>query len=215
MTARTAMPERVTAVLFDLDGVLVDSTAVVERVWKAWAREHAIRADDVLAVAHGRIARDVVAIVAPRLDAEQQALQIARREARDCAGLAAIPGALECVEVARRRPWAVVTSGRCNLASGRLAAAGLPVPEVLVTADDVANGKPDPEPYQRACRELAIPAAECLVVEDSPAGIQAAKRAGMTVLAVTTTHRPSSLCHADHVFPTVHEITRHLRAAGL
>ena len=207
--------ELVSAVLFDLDGVLVDSTAVVERVWKAWAREQAVPAADVLAVAHGRIARDVVAIVAPHLDAEQQALQIARREARDCGGLAAIPGALECVDVARQGPWAVVTSGRRNLASARLAAAGLPVPEVLVTADDVINGKPDPEPYERACRQLAIPAAKCLVIEDSPAGIQAAKRAGMTVLAVTTTHGASSLCHADHVFPTLHEVTRHLRAAGL
>jgi sugar-phosphatase len=209
------MPERVSAVLFDLDGVLVDTARMVERAWRIWADEQAIRADDILAVAHGRTAREVVRIFAPHLDAEQQALRIARHEARDSGGLAAIPGAHECVTIARRGQWAVVTSGGRKLAVGRLAAVGLPVPEVLVTADDVTCGKPDPEPYRRACRELATPASECLVVEDSPAGILAAKRAGMTVLAVTTTHEAASLGQADLVFTTLHGITQHLLACGL
>jgi mannitol-1-/sugar-/sorbitol-6-phosphatase len=212
---RPVMPERVSAVLFDLDGVLVDSARVVERAWRKWAREQAIRADDILAVAHGRPAREVVRIFAPHLDAEQQALRIARHEARDAGGLAAMPGADECVSIARRGRWAVVTSGGRKLAVGRLAAAGLPVPDVLITADDITSGKPDPEPYQRACRELSVPAAQCVVVEDSPAGILAAKNAGMTVLAVTTTHEASSLLHADLVFSTLHGIAQQLLAAGL
>jgi sugar-phosphatase len=208
------MPKRISAVLFDLDGVLVDSARVVEQAWRIWADEQAIRADDILAVAHGRTAREVVRIFAPHLDAEQQALRIARHEARDSGGLAAIPGAHECVSIARRGQWAVVTSGRRKLAVGRLAAVGLPMPEVVVTADDVTCGKPDPEPYQRACRQLAVPASECLVVEDSPVGILAAKAAGMTVLAVTTTHEAASLRHADHVFTTLHGVAQYLLAAG-
>lgn len=204
---------RVSAVLFDLDGVLVDSTLVVERTWRHWAREQHVRADDVLAVAHGRPARDVVRMFAPHLDVEQQVQRLARDEVRDSAGLAAIPGASECVRTARLGPWAVVTSGGRTLAIARLAAARLPVPEVLVTADDVTAGKPDPEPYQHACRELAVPAAECVVVEDSPAGVLAAKRAGMTVFAVTTTHPAAALQQADLVFATLNGITRRLRSA--
>jgi mannitol-1-/sugar-/sorbitol-6-phosphatase len=208
-------PERVAAVLFDLDGVLVDSAQVVERVWRRWAGEQQIPVEDVLAVSHGRPAREVVRMFAPHLDAERQALLIARHEARDSGGLAAVPGAHECVSVASRGRWAVVTSGGRRIAVGRLVAVGLPVPEVLVTADDVTCGKPDPEPYQRAARDLGVPPAECIAIEDSPAGVTAAKRSGMTVLAVTTTHSAAAVEHADLVCPTLQGVTQHLRAAGL
>ena len=201
------------AVLFDLDGVLVDSTWVVERAWRRWARGQHVNAAEVLAVAHGRPARDIVRMFAPHLDAAEvaeQVLLLAQEEARCAAGLTAIPGARECVGVARRGQWAVVTSGGRELAMARLAAARLPVPEVLVTADDVTAGKPDPEPYERACRALAVPAGECVVVEDSPAGVLAAKRAGMTVFAVTTTHPAAALRDADQVFATLDMITKRL-----
>jgi mannitol-1-/sugar-/sorbitol-6-phosphatase len=206
-------PTRVSAVLFDLDGVLVDSTKVVEHTWRRWARDQHVRADDVLAVAHGRPARDVVRMFAPHLDVEEQVRWLAREETRGSAVLAAIPGARECVGIARQGRWAVVTSGGRTLAMARLAVALLPVPEVLVTADDVIKGKPDPEPYAYASRELAVPAAECVVVEDSPAGVLAAKRAGMTVFAVTTTHPAAALQQADLVFATLDGITRRLRSA--
>jgi mannitol-1-/sugar-/sorbitol-6-phosphatase len=202
------MPERVAAVLFDLDGVLVDSTQLVERSWRHWAQEHAISPDDVLAVAHGRPTRDVVRMFAPHLDVDQEVLRMVRDEVGQSPALAAVPGAPGCVEVARRGRWAVVTSGPRDLATGRLTAAGLPVPEVLVTADDVTHGKPDPEPYERARYELGLPARECVVIEDAPAGIIAAKRAGMTVLAITTTHAAPALHKADCVFATMDEITR-------
>jgi mannitol-1-/sugar-/sorbitol-6-phosphatase len=215
MTEPYEGPERAAAVLFDLDGVLVDSTQVVERAWRRWADEQQVPADEILAVAHGRTASDVVRMFAPHLDAERQALLIARHEARDSGGLAAVPGAHECVSLASRGRWAVVTSGRRRIAVGRLVAVGLPVPEVLITADDVTRGKPDPEPYLRAARDLGVPAGECIAVEDSPAGITAAKRGGMTVLAVTTTHQPAALQQADLVCPTLHGITQRLRAAGL
>jgi mannitol-1-/sugar-/sorbitol-6-phosphatase len=208
-------PERVAAVLFDLDGVLVDSAQVVERVWRRWAGEQQIPVEDVLAVSHGRPAREVVRMFAPHLDADRQALLIARHEARDSGGLAAVPGAHECVSLASRGPWAVVTSGGRRIAVGRLVAVGLPVPAVMVTADDVTCGKPDPEPYLRAAKDLDVLPGECIAIEDSPAGVTAAKRGGMTVLAVTTTHPASALQHADLVCPTLHGITQHLRAAGL
>jgi mannitol-1-/sugar-/sorbitol-6-phosphatase len=145
---------------------------------------------------------------APHLDEDQEVLRIIRDEARQSAVLAAVPGARECVEVARRGPWAVVTSGGRDLATGRLTAAGLPVPDVLVTADDVAHGKPDPEPYELARRELNVPARECVVIEDAPAGITAAKSAGMTVLGITTTHAAPALHEADYVFATMDAITK-------
>lgn len=201
------------AILFDIDGVLIDSLRVVERAWRRWAAEQHIPADDVLAVIHGRTAREVVGMFAPDVDVAQHALLVSCYEAQDGGDLAVVPGARECIGIARRGRWAVVTSGDRKLAAARLAAVGLPAPEILVTADDVTNGKPDPEPYQRAAGELAIPAAECVVVEDAPAGVLAAKRAGMTVLAVTTTHTAAALSHADLVFGTMHEVARHLRAA--
>lgn len=204
-------PRRVSAVLFDLDGVLVDSVRVVERAWRRWAREQHLGAEEVLAAVHGRRAQDVVGMFAPHLDLAQQVLRITRYEAQDRSGLAVMPGARECVSVASLSRWAVVTSGGRELAARRLAAVDLPAPDVLVTGDDVRRGKPDPEPYQHAARALAVPPAECVVVEDAPAGVLAGKRAGMTVLAVTTTHQAAALARADLVFPSMHDITRHLR----
>jgi sugar-phosphatase len=200
------------AIVFDLDGVLVDSTQVVERAWRRWAEEQGISADDVLAVAHGRPAREVVRMFAPHLDGELQATRLDDWEMSDSEGLATIAGAHNCVAVARGGRWAIVTSGGRELATGRLRAVGLPVPEVLVTADDITLGKPHPEPYERACHELAVPAADCIAVEDAPAGIAAAKRAGLTVLAVTTTHAASSLREADLIFNSMHKVSEHLRS---
>jgi mannitol-1-/sugar-/sorbitol-6-phosphatase len=226
MSLRTTGPEageeaasglagtRVSAVLFDLDGVLVDSFRVVQRAWRRWAREQGVPAEDVLAVIHGRTAREVIRIFAPHVDVAEQAERVSSYEQQDDGDLAVIPGSRECIRVARRGRWAVVTSGVRGLATARLAAVSLPVPEILVTADDVTAGKPDPEPYERAAHALAVPAAECVVVEDAPAGVLAAKRAGMTVVAVTTTHQAAALGEADLVFPTMYEVTGWLRAAG-
>jgi sugar-phosphatase len=202
----------VPAVLLDLDGVLVDSLKVVERAWRRWAAEQHLETGDVLAVIHGRRAADVVRMLTPHLDPDQQVRRISGYETEDGgSGLEAVPGALECVDFARRGRWAVVTSGGRELATLRLAAVGFPVPEVLVTGDDVEHGKPDPETYLRAAEILGVPAAECAVVEDAPAGVLAAKRAGMTVLAVATTHPPAALSQADQVFSWMTEVTEYLR----
>lgn len=215
MVTAVALPAQspAPAVLFDLDGVLVDSVRVVERAWRRWADEQHLGADEVLAAIHGRRAQDVVRMFAPHLDLAQQVRRVSRYETEDDSGLAVIPGARECVDIARRGQWAVVTSGGRELAAQRLAAVGFGVPEVLVTGDDVERGKPDPEPYLRAAAALGVLAARCVVVEDAPAGVLAGKRAGMTVLAVATTHPVAALGHADRVLGGMDEVTRCLRAA--
>jgi mannitol-1-/sugar-/sorbitol-6-phosphatase len=207
LTAETGQAARFSAILFDLDGVLVDSLRVVERAWRRWAREQDLAAEDVLGVVHGRTAREVIAMFTPHLDATEQALLVGDYETEHRGELALLPGAAECVGIARQGRWAVVTSGARALATTRLAAVDLPAPEVLVTADDVTFGKPDPEPYRRAAAALGVPEAECVVVEDAPIGVLAAKRAGMTVLAVTTTHTAAALGHADLVFPGMADVS--------
>jgi mannitol-1-/sugar-/sorbitol-6-phosphatase len=199
------------AVLFDLDGVLVDSVRAVERAWRRWAGDHGLAVQDVLAVIHGRTAREVIGMLTPHLDVAAELPRVARYETDGSEGMTVMPGALECVALASQGPWAVVTSGDRPSATARLTVAGLPVPDIMITAGDVTRGKPDPEPYQRAAAALSVPAAECVVVEDAPAGVLAARRAGMTVLAVTTTHPGTALGQADQVLAGMREVAGWLR----
>ena len=212
LAAEAGPPTRVSAILFDLDGVLVDSLLVVERAWRRWAREHDLPAEDLLAVVHGRTAREVIGMFTPHLDAAEQALRVGGYETEHRGELTVLPGARECLSIARQGRWAVVTSGTRALATTRLEVVGLPAPEILITADDVTAGKPDPEPYRRAAAALGVTAAECTVVEDAPMGVLAAKRAGMTVLAVTTTHPAAALGQADLVLPGMTEVSAWLAA---
>ena len=193
VTAGASREARVSAILFDLDGVLVDSLLVVERSWRRWAREQDLSGDDVLAVVHGRTAREVIGLLTPHLDAAEQALLVGGYEREHRGDLALLPGARECVGIARQGRWAVVTSGTRALATTRLAAVGLPVPEVLVTADDVTFGKPDPEPYRRGAELIHSAPADCLVVEDAPSGVGAGIAAGCSVLGVLGTHTEKEL----------------------
>jgi mannitol-1-/sugar-/sorbitol-6-phosphatase len=198
----------VTGVLLDLDGVLVDSLASVNRAWIWWAARHGLDPTPFLE-AHGRTSRDAIAELAPRLDLDVEVAVIDDREATDTAGVVALPGAREML--ACDRPHAIVTSGGRRLALARLKAAGLPVPEVLVTADSVARGKPDPEPYRLAASLLALAPADCIVFEDAPAGVIAGKAAGMRVVALTTTVGAAELAHADAVFA---DLEAYLRLSG-
>lgn len=207
------------AVVFDLDGVLADSAAVVEATWRRWAGEERVPIDEVLAVCHGRPARDVVAMFRPDGDVAEHEARLTAYEVAGSTGLRPVPGAHECVALARRWAWAIATSGGRELATSRLEAVGVaPPPPVLVTADDVTRGKPDPEPYLRAAEGLALPPAACVVVEDAPAGIAAARAAGMCVVAVATTHTPDALAEADVVVEGMHaardELARRLRPAA-
>ena len=187
------------AILFDLDGVLVDSTGSVDRQWRAWAREHGIDEQKVIDVAHGVRTIEVIRLVAPHIDAETEVLRLEQREADDHDGVSLMPGAVELVGSIPEGQWGVVTSGTRLLASARLQWAGLPLPRVLVTAEDVTNGKPHPEPYLRGAQLLGAKPEDCLVIEDAPAGIQSAQAGGMKVVGLTSTYGAHQLRAADAV----------------
>jgi sugar-phosphatase len=176
------------AILFDLDGVLVDSTPVVDRQYRIWAEEHGIDPTAVVGVAHGVRTVEVVTRFAPHLDALAETRKIEEREAADSDGVRVIPGALAFLTSLPSERWAVVTSGMRLLATNRLRRCGLPVPRWLVTAEDVQQGKPHPEPYLKGAEGLGVEARDCLVFEDSPAGIEAARAAGMNVVGLATTY---------------------------
>jgi|SRR5580692_10850357 mannitol-1-/sugar-/sorbitol-6-phosphatase len=187
------------AILFDLDGVLVDSTRSVERQWRIWAREMGIEGDKVTTVAHGVRAVEVIRTVAPHLDAEAEVRKLESREAEDLDGVSAMPGAIELVRAVPEGRWGVVTSGTRHLATKRLRLFGIPIPKVMVTADDVAKGKPDPAPYLRGAELLGVHPSECLVIEDAPAGIKSARAGGMKVIGLTSTYPAAALGEADAV----------------
>jgi len=181
------------AFLFDMDGVLIDSTPAVARVWSQWALEHEFDPEDVVRRAHGRPSLTTVRELLPDSNHEAENLEIERREIEDLDGVIPLPGALELLNALPPDRWAIVTSCTAPLAKVRMRAASLPVPRFLVTADDVRIGKPDPEPYMKGASLLGYPTAKCVVVEDVPAGIRAGKSAGARVLALRTTSSAAEL----------------------
>src|SRR3984893_1852762 len=187
------------AILFDLDGVLVDSTRAVDREWREWARRKGVDGNAVMAIAHGVRTIEVIRRVAPHLDADAEAWEIENEEASDQQGVRVMPGAVALVNSIPEGRWGVVTSGTRLLARARLSFCGLPVPKVLVTADDVEHGKPHPEPYLKGAAKLGFKPADCLVIEDAPAGIRAARAAGMKVIGMASTYPASKLGEADAV----------------
>jgi sugar-phosphatase len=194
------------AILFDLDGVLADSTRQVDREWREWADRKGVDGDAIMAFAHGVRTIEVIRRVAPQLDAEMEAAAIENHEAHDQRGVVVMPGALELVASIPKGRWGVVTSGSRLLATNRLPHCGLPVPDVLVTSDDVVNGKPDPEPYLKGAELFGLSPAECLVIEDAPAGIQSAHAGGLKVIAITSTYPAEAVKHADAVVATLRQI---------
>ncbi len=181
------------AVLFDCDGVLVDSATSVERAWRRWAAERGLDGDAIVAVAHGRRTEDTMRELGLSGDLGAEVEHLEGYEIADAASVHAFPAAAALLPELPPGSWAVVTSGTRALATSRLTAAGLPLPPVLVTADDVAAGKPDPEGYLEAAQRLGRAPAECVVLEDAPAGVQAALAAGMRVVGLTTTHAAAEL----------------------
>ena len=196
------------AVLFDLDGVLVESREATERAWLEWASRHGIDAAELRAAMHGVRSVEVVRALRPELDAVAESEAVERSQADDVEGLRAIPGAREALAALREDRVAVVTSATWPLAHARLDAVGIPLPAVTVFAGDVARGKPDPEGYLTAARRLGVDPAETVVVEDSPPGIEAGRAAGAATVAVTTTHRAEAVEAADVVIATLEELRR-------
>jgi sugar-phosphatase len=202
------------AILFDLDGVLVDSTKSVSRHWRLWAEERQVDPEEVLRVAHGVRTIEVLRIFAPYLDAEAEVRRIESREADDIDGVAVMPGAAALLRSIPPESWCVVTSGTRHLAAKRLQYANLPVPRVLVSAEDVAKGTPDPEPYLKGALLLNRKPEECLVIEDAPAGIRAAHAGGMKAIALASTFEASGLGEADSVARGLAQIQVRSSAAG-
>lgn len=203
------------AILFDLDGVLVDSAAFVEEQWRRWARAKGLPVEPFLRVCHGRRALETIQLAAPHLDAEAEVAAFVPDDTGDGRALKPIEGASRLLQALPVGSWAVATSGTRRAATGRLRDAGLPIPGVLVCAEDVLHGKPSPDVYLLAAAGLGVAPADCLVVEDAPAGIQAARAAGMGVVALTTTHRPEDLaaeaCTSSLACIHVGRIERHAR----
>lgn len=166
-------------ILFDNDGVLVDSDASVLRAWSAWAIARELDPEVVVPMVHGRKSRETVALLVPEPDREAALAAIDALELEDAQYVTALPGALALIESMPTDRWAIVTSATSPLGTARLAAAGLRRPSVLVTADDVSRGKPDPEGYVAAAQALGIPSDAVIVIEDSPAGIIAARASGV------------------------------------
>jgi mannitol-1-/sugar-/sorbitol-6-phosphatase len=175
------------ALLFDMDGVLVDSTPAVARVWARWAARHGLDAAEVVGRAHGRPSITTVREYLPNGDHLAENKEIARDEITDLDGIAPLPGALELLSALPRGRWTIVTSASRRLAEVRLTTSGLPLPQVFVTSSDVQNGKPAPDPYLKGAEVLGFAPRECMVVEDAPAGVRSGKVAGARVIALRTT----------------------------
>ncbi len=175
------------ALLFDLDGVLIDSTPAVTRVWSRWAVEHNFDPETVVHLAHGRPSRSTIRELLPDADIAAEDRIVERWEMEDTEGVVFLPGAQRLLENLPRERWTIATSCTRPLAEVRLRAAGLPIPDTMVTSSDVTHGKPDPEPYLKAAAKLGIRPEDCIVVEDAPAGVLAGKASGARVIGLPTT----------------------------
>jgi mannitol-1-/sugar-/sorbitol-6-phosphatase len=195
------------AVLFDLDGVLVDSTASIERTWRIWAERHGLDAAKIVEFAHGRRSEETLRSFASHLDADSEARELEMIELEDAANVLKVEGASDLLTAFPPESWAIVTSGTRAIATARMRHTGLPIPRVVVSAEDVENGKPDPECYMKAAERLGISPENCVVVEDAPPGIRAARSAGMAVVAVATTHPASELSDANAVAKALSNIS--------
>jgi sugar-phosphatase len=195
----------VEALLIDLDGTLVDSSAPVGRAWSAFAIRHGLDPDEVQALAQGRPSRETVALLAPPADQTDEAREVERAETSDTDGIRALPGARAVLGSGRR--VAIVTSCSQRLAEVRLRAAGLQAPEIVISGDDVAQGKPHPECFRLAAGRLGVPVSRCVALEDSPAGVRAARDAGVRVVALRTTHDDAALEQADAIIDDLASLT--------
>ncbi|MGD0791807.1 MAG: HAD family hydrolase [Terriglobales bacterium] len=180
---------RCSGLLFDMDGVLIDSTPAVARVWHRWAVERGLDPDTVVRMAHGRPSRTTIRELLPDadIDIDREDREVERREMEDLDGVVLLPGARQLLNILPPERWTIATSCTRPLAEVRLRAAGLPIPKTMITSSDVKIGKPDPEPYLKVAAKLGFAASDCIVVEDAPAGVRAGKAAGARVIAFLTT----------------------------
>lgn len=203
------------AILFDMDGVLIDSAPAVERVWRVWALAHGFDPARVVAQAHGRRSVETIRAVAPAMDAEKENIIVEQMEIDDKDGVTALPGAAELLGQLPEDRFAVVTSATRPLAVARLGYAGLRVPRYMITADDVVKGKPSPEPYLKGAALLGFAPSDCLVFEDTPAGIASARASAMQKVALRTTYPAHELRAADAIVASLADVKAELRGEAI
>ena len=191
------------AILFDLDGVLVDSVGSGDKLWRIWANEHGLDPGVIIPAAHGVPTIETIRHFAPQasgpIDVEAEALIMEQREIDDRESVRPIAGAADLLARIPPDRWTIVTSGTRALAEARLRYIELPVPKTMITASEITRGKPDPEPYLKGATALNVPARECIVIEDAPSGIRAGQAAGMRVIAVGSTYAREEIAEADYV----------------
>lgn len=202
-------------ILFDMDGVLVSSIGSVVRCWRRWAEIYDIPNAEIYEVPHGVRAIDIVKSLRPDIDPQEGLRTIEDMEMEDTADLVVLPGVKKLLESLPLERWAIVTSATRRLLLGRLAAAGLPVPERIISGDMVERGKPDPEPYRRGAELLGFHPEECIVVEDAPSGVGAGIAAGIRVLGVLGTHTAEELNAANWIVGSLEELSVMAKADGL
>lgn len=204
------------ALLFDMDGVLIDSTPAVARVWARWATEHGFDPVATARRAQGRPSITTIRELLPETDPEVENWKVEQQEMEDLEGVVSLPGALERLSQLPHDRWAVVTSATPPLAELRVRVAGLPQPQVFITSNDVLYGKPHPEPYRKAAAVLSFSPPRCMVLEDSPAGMQAGKAAGARVIALRTTVLEADLVKArpDWIVDDCRAVALRLVGAG-
>jgi len=181
------------AFLFDMDGTVINSIAAAERVWAEWARGQGLDVEKFLPTIHGVRAIETIGRLAlPGVDAAHEADLLLKAEAADLDGIVPIAGAAAFLASLPPERWAIVTSAPRSLALLRMKAAGIPVPAVIVAAEDVSHGKPAPDCFRLGAQRLGVDAGDCLVFEDAPAGIAAAEAAGAAVMVINATHHHAS-----------------------
>lgn len=208
----------VAALLFDIDGTLVASIDTVERVWRAWAEKRGLDPEPILLTCHGRRSEDTLSEFLPAEEIPEALLELDALEVEYAGGEIALPGTRQLLEQLSREPkqrWAAVTSGGRAVMEPRLRAAGLPIPDVFIAAEDVARGKPEPDGYRLAARDLGVDPVDCLVIEDAPAGIGAGLASGGHVLAVATSHTETELQSAGTFFAALLGTGHRISDAGL
>lgn len=202
------------SVLFDMDGTLVDSTAVVERAWGRWGARHGIPLETVLSFSHGRPTIATMERFLPGRDHTEELEEMGRYEETQLEGILAVPGASQVVRALPSHSWGIVTSAWRTLAEARVLAAGLPLPKVLVPVDEIRHGKPHPEGFLQGAERLGVPPGECLVFEDTRPGIEAGLNAGMQVVALLTTSPAHHLNHHPFI-QDFRDVTIHPHAEGI
>jgi sugar-phosphatase len=190
---------RCKGILFDMDGILISSLGSVERSWRTWGLSRGIDPSTAIHTAHGCRAIETIRKLRPDLDDEAELKYIEDLEIADNDGLAVLPGVLALLAALPAHRWTVVTSATERLARVRMAAGGIAVPERIVTADQVANGKPQPEPYLKGAEILSLPASDCVVFEDSASGSKSGRAAGCTVIGTTFSHSIEELSAAHYL----------------